>query len=54
MKRVQIIHKTLGLSMWVTETEVEKFVAAGHKLAVRDTTTEPQKAPAKPKKTAKK
>jgi hypothetical protein len=38
--RVQFIHKNLGISMWVTETEVEKYKAAGHKLAA---TSEPAK-----------
>ena len=33
MKRVQLIHKTLGVAMWVAETEVDKYLAAGHKLA---------------------
>jgi len=33
MNRVQIIHKNLGVKMWVTETEAEKYLAAGHKLA---------------------
>lgn len=31
--KVQIIHKTLRVGMWVTESEVDKFLAAGHKLA---------------------
>lgn len=57
MKRVQIIHKTLGVSMWVTEAEVEKFVAAGHKLAAApsETPTEEVKEPEveEPKKVAK-
>lgn len=33
MKRVQLIHKNLGVTMWVAETEVDKYLAAGHKLA---------------------
>lgn len=33
MTRVQLIHKTLGVAMWVAETEVDKYLAAGHKLA---------------------
>ncbi len=31
--KVQIIHKTLGVGMWVTESELAKFLEAGHKLA---------------------
>ena len=31
--KVELIHKYLGVKMWVTESEVEKFIAAGHKLA---------------------
>lgn len=31
--KIEIIHKYLGVRMWVTETEVEKYIAAGHKLA---------------------
>jgi hypothetical protein len=30
--KVPFIHKTLGIKMWVTESEVEIFKAAGHKL----------------------
>jgi len=29
--KVAFIHKTLGIKMWVTEAEVERFKAAGHK-----------------------
>jgi hypothetical protein len=28
--KVHFIHKTLGVSMWVAESEVESFKAAGH------------------------
>lgn len=31
--KVEFIHKYLGIRMWVTESEVEKFKEAGHKLA---------------------
>ena len=31
--KVEFIHKYLGIKMWVTESEVEKFKEAGHKLA---------------------
>ena len=31
--KVELIHKYLGVKMWVTESEVEKFKEAGHKLA---------------------
>lgn len=31
--KVELIHKYLGVKMWVTESEVEKYIAAGHKLA---------------------
>ena len=31
--KVELIHKYLGVKMWVTETEVQKYIAAGHKLA---------------------
>lgn len=31
--KVAFIHKNLGIKMWVTESEVENFKAAGHKLA---------------------
>ena len=31
--KVELIHKYLDVKMWVTESEVEKYLAAGHKLA---------------------
>ena len=51
---VKLINKFTGTEMWVAELRLDEYLAAGHKLAVMDSTTEPQKAPAKPKKTAKK
>lgn len=47
---VKLINKFTGTEMWVAELRLDEYLAAGHKLAVGDTTTEPQQAPAKPKK----
>jgi hypothetical protein len=39
--KVHFIHKTLGVSMWVTESEVESFKAAGHILAADSKSEKP-------------
>lgn len=41
LNRVQIIHNTTGTSMWVADAEVEKFLAAGHKLAAQAPSEKP-------------
>ncbi len=51
---VKLINALTGSEMWVAELRLDEYLAAGHKLAVREKPTEPQKAPAKPKKTTKK
>ena len=58
VKRVKIIHRITGTPMWVADAEVDKFLAAGHKLAAppkKPAPAEPVKRPpAKKKTTAKK
>lgn len=43
LKRVKIIHRTTGTPMWVADVEVDKFLAAGHKLADQATSEKPAK-----------
>lgn len=43
ISRVKIIHKTTGAPMWVADSEVDKFLAAGHKLAVQPAAEKPAK-----------
>ena len=50
VKRVKIIHRITGTPMWVADAEVDKFLAAGHKLA---DAPKPKEKP-KSKKSAKK
>jgi hypothetical protein len=39
--RVAFIHKATGVKIWVTESEVEKFKAAGYKLAAEPKSEKP-------------
>lgn len=43
LKRVKIIHRTTGTPMWVADVEVDKFLAAGHKLADQAPSEKPAK-----------
>ena len=43
LKRVKIIHRITGTPMWVADVEVDKFLAAGHKLADQAPSEKPAK-----------
>ena len=43
VKRVKIIHRITGTPMWVADVEVDKFLAAGHKLADQAPSEKPAK-----------
>lgn len=43
LKRVKIVHRTTGTPMWVADVEVDKFLAAGHKLADQVPSEKPAK-----------
>ncbi len=43
LKRVKIIHRITGTPMWVADAEVDKFLAAGHKLADQAPSEKPAK-----------
>lgn len=47
VKRVKIIHRITGTPMWVADAEVDKFLAAGHKLAAQVPSEKPAKAEVK-------
>ncbi len=51
---VKLINALTGSEMWVAELRLDEYLAAGHKLAVRESKREPLKTPVKPKKTTKK
>ncbi len=50
---IQFINKATGVDMWVHETRVEEYLAAGHKLAASTPDPQPEEKPA-PKKTTRK
>lgn len=48
---VKMINALFGTEMWVSEDRVNEYLAAGHKLAVREPVTKPKKkSPKKAKK----
>lgn len=49
---VKMINALFGNEMWVSEDRVNEYLAAGHKLAVREPVEKPKKK--SPKKTKKK
>lgn len=48
----QFVNRFTGTEMWVADNRVEEYLAAGHKLAAKETAEKPEKKPDKPKKKA--
>lgn len=49
MNRVEVIHKTTGAVMWVTEESLNNVLAAGHKLAASNLAPETKPEVEEPK-----